>query len=128
MKIWISALLVLLILFAPGAALQAQGAELEEIFVFKATVETRNDTLHWEYNSPSAYEFHQGDTAFHDERAVKEVKEIYEKLQPEKGVSKEELAARLLKNGYADLERLDVRWQNDQGELHTWIWKKTPSS
>ncbi|RSL32950.1 hypothetical protein D7Z54_13075 [Salibacterium salarium] len=101
-----------------------EAASLKEIFLFRATVEADDGTYHWEYNSPDDFEYHAKGKVVHGTEAEGQVKEIYEQADLFEEVNKEALAKAFQQAGYEDMTRLDVRWQNGNGDLYTWLWEK----
>ncbi|WP_091271883.1 hypothetical protein [Alteribacillus persepolensis] len=105
----------------------AQG--LSEIFLFKATAETKDGAVyHWEYNSPNDFEYHEKGKAYHGDEAKDKVESIYHHAQVTKQTTDEELAEVFKNNGFSELQRLDVRWQDENGDLYTWLWQEAQTS
>ncbi|SFM16834.1 hypothetical protein [Salibacterium qingdaonense] len=102
----------------------AAAVSLQEVFLFQATAETEDGTyFHWEYNSPDSYEYHAQGRAWHGRKAQPHVEKLYEQTGISPESTKEELAEAFRGTELPPLERLDVRWQDEEGELHTWLWK-----
>ncbi|MGY4689226.1 hypothetical protein [Salibacterium sp. K-3] len=116
------------LLFAAGTS-SAEAASLQKIFLFQATAQTDKGTYyHWEYNSPDSYEYHADGSAWHGEQAQPHVEAIYEQTDISPSSTKEELAEAFRRTELPPLKRLDIRWQDSEGELHTWLWEKEPQS
>ncbi|MFB4163018.1 hypothetical protein ACE1TI_04065 [Alteribacillus sp. JSM 102045] len=122
MKISLAFLVVLLSLSFSAPMAEAQA--LSEIFLFKATAETEDGVYHWEYNSPNDFEYHVEGKAFHGEEAKDKVESVYSSAKVNKNVTDEELAESFINNGCEGLTRLDVRWQDENGDLYTWLWQE----
>lgn len=101
----------------------AEAKALSEIFLFKATAETEDGVYHWEYNSPNDFEYHMEGKAFHGEEAKEKVESVYQTANLNKNMTDEELAKAFKNKGYKELTRLDVRWQDENGDLYTWLWQ-----
>ncbi|SFQ06927.1 hypothetical protein [Salibacterium halotolerans] len=114
---------VFLILAAGSSS--AAAASLNEVFLFQATAETEDGTyFHWEYNSPDSYEYHAEGRAWHGRKARPHVEKLYEQTGISPSSTKEELAEVFQNTDLPPLKRLDVRWQDGEGELYTWLWEQ----
>lgn len=112
------------LLCIPFSSQTVEAQELHEIFLFKATAETEDGVYHWEYNSPNNFEYHVQGKAFHGDEAKDEVESIYHAANVNKNAKDVELAETFKEHGYDGLSRLDVRWQDKNGDLYTWIWQE----
>ncbi len=124
MTVKISLTFFVVMLSLPLSVQMAEAQALSEIFLFKATAETEDGVYHWEYNSPNDFEYHMEGRAFHGEEAKDKVESVYQTANLNKDVTDKELAEAFKNSGCEGLTRLDVRWQDENGDLYTWLWQE----
>ncbi|MDQ0298572.1 antirestriction protein [Salibacterium salarium] len=121
MKRWMLIFAVMISVAFPHVG---EAESLSEVFLFKATVEADDETYHWEYNSPDNFEYHVNGKALHGGKAKQQVEDMYEDISLSQDMDKEAIARAFRNAGYEDMSRIDVRWQDENGDLYTWLWDK----
>lgn len=91
---------------------------------FKASIVIDGQEIEWEYQNPNEYELEKGTTVVKGQNAQDEVQNLYDKLNIHEQSKVEELVSIMKDLGYENLEKLDVRWINQNEELFTWVWEK----
>ncbi|WP_240374614.1 hypothetical protein [Bacillus piscicola] len=90
--------------------------------MFKATAETEQGTFHWKYDA-GFFTYEENGELTNGKQAEQKVVGLYNQIKPYRHASKEELAAMVEGNMAASLQRLDVRWMDESGNLYTWLYK-----
>ncbi|MBU8905175.1 hypothetical protein [Desertibacillus haloalkaliphilus] len=118
-KTWIIVIGMVSFLLAPTVL----ATELMEHFSLRITV-VEDGTIHeWEYDSPEKYEYEVGERVIKDQRAKQEVENMAELLKISEDAEIEDMVTVLKAKRFQNLERLDVRWRNGEGDLYTWVWE-----
>lgn len=123
MKKWcmipIFLVLILMTLVSPASA---AGTELMTLFSIRITVVENGVEYEWEYDSPSQYEFEQGERVIKGTKAKEELEKILRILQLDEKEDVNNYVTRLKDSEFPELDRIDIRFMNGEGELYTWVW------
>jgi len=111
-----------MILTVSGTA-YASGVELVNSMSFKITIVENGIEHEWEYHNPDEYEYEKDRHVFKGNTVKKDVHHMFELLDVSEKADVNQMVSRLKKNGYENMERLDVRWINEKNELYTWVWQ-----
>ncbi|TLS39115.1 hypothetical protein [Pseudalkalibacillus caeni] len=118
-RIVLSATLACILL---SGASTGYATDLKNSFSFKMSVVNNGKEHEWEYNSPVDYEYENGDRVIKDQRALKEIENLYQRLNINEMTKVEEVVSILQRDGFNQLERVEIRWINSEGRLFTWNW------
>jgi hypothetical protein len=102
----------------------AHAAELENSLSLKVTVIENGIEYQWEYTNPDEYEYEHGNTIVKGDEGRRLVTKMfrYLNISPEATVKK--MVAKLKRDGHKQIQRLDVRWIDNNEKLYTWVWNK----
>ncbi|WP_088103817.1 hypothetical protein [Halalkalibacter urbisdiaboli] len=124
MKKWIISLLTIVFILLVGATGHAQPTELMEAFSLHITVHENNIEYEWEYDSPSDYQYTEGNQVIKGEEAKQKVEKMVEHLDFSEGSEVEQMVKVLKERYFPNLERLDIRYMNGDSKLYTWVWEE----
>jgi hypothetical protein len=102
----------------------AAGTELMTAFSVRITVIENDMEYEWEYDSPSHYEFEQGERVIKGAEAKEKVENVVRELKLHEEEDVKNYVSRLQKSSYPNIERLDIRYMNGDGKLYTWVWEE----
>ncbi|MFC0557930.1 hypothetical protein [Halalkalibacter alkalisediminis] len=111
--------LLMMVLVSPAIA---AGTELMTLFSIRITVIEKGIEYEWEYDSPSQYEFEKGDRVMKGPQAKEEMEKILRVLQLDEQEDVNNYVKRLKESHFPELDRIDIRFMNGEGELYTWVW------
>ncbi|MFC0473258.1 hypothetical protein ACFFHM_22840 [Halalkalibacter kiskunsagensis] len=124
MRKWnLFAILFFLFMFLFSGTGNAAGTELMTAFSVRITVVENGIEYEWEYDSPSHYEFEQGERVIKGAAAKEKVEQMVNDLKLDEEEEVEAFVSRLQKSSYPNIERLDIRYMNGEGKLYTWVWE-----
>ncbi|WP_078555483.1 hypothetical protein [Bacillus alkalicellulosilyticus] len=89
----------------------------------RITIIDKGMTYEWEYDNPNKYEYEIGEKVVKGTDAKKEVIRMISLLKLNENAEVEDMLECVQKQ-YQDIERLDVRMMNAEGQLFTWVWEK----
>ena len=110
-------------LFLPTVSFANADLDMLDSLSFKATIMIDGVETEWEYVNPAEYEWEKGNEVIKDEKAKQEVQKVFKKLNVNKNAKSEEMVKVFEEMGYTNIEKLDVRWIDRDGELYTWVWE-----
>jgi hypothetical protein len=110
-------------LVLPTLAFANDDLDMLDSSSFKATIIIDGVETEWEYVNPAEYEWEKGNEVIKDEKAKQEVQKVFKELSVDKNSKAEEMVKVFEKMGYKNIEKLDVRWIDRDGELYTWVWE-----
>ena len=122
MKKW---MIAIILLASIGLQQTTLASELMDKFAIRITVIANQVVYEWEYDSPNKYEFEKGDKIVRGSEAQNEVERMVSLLALKEGADVAEMVKILKKNGFEEIERLDIRMMNGEGKLFTWVWDKS---
>jgi hypothetical protein len=114
--------LLLIALSSPASA--AAGTELMSMFSIRITVVEDGIEYEWEYDSPNQYEFEQGEHVIKGAPAKEKMEQILQVLSLDEKEDVDQYVKRLKDSQYPNLDRVDIRYMNGEGDLYTWVWEK----
>lgn len=115
-------LLIVIFSFLLFATPSYAWAHINNSKLFKVTVITDGVKTTWEFEFPNEYEKKQGDKEIEGKSVRREMTQLFSELRISKDANVEEMVNVMKSKGFAPLERLDVRWINQDGRLYTWVW------
>ncbi|NEU29893.1 hypothetical protein GN156_03765 [bacterium LRH843] len=124
MKKWFISLAVVPFIVAGGSYEEAwaREAELHGSYV-RIMIEQDQMEYEWKYDSPNGYKFEAGEQVMKGKKAKKNVKEMLDILHLGEQSEVTELVSRV-KIYHPNMERLDIRYLNEEGRLFTWVWQQ----
>lgn len=102
--------------------IQGNALNLMESFFLKITVIENAMEHEWEYTSPGKYEYEKGNHVIKTPEAKEQMLSIVKTLNLSEKAEIKEMVEALKKEGFPEIERLDIRWMNKESKLYTWVW------
>ncbi|WP_227936605.1 hypothetical protein [Alkalihalobacillus deserti] len=112
--------LLLIVLVSP---VSASGTELMTLFSIRITVVENGVEYEWEYDSPSQYEYEQGERVIKGDEAKEKMENILRVLNLDEQEDVNHYVQRLKESQFPELDRIDIRFMNGEGKLYTWVWE-----
>lgn len=121
MKRWFIGLICLILLFLPSSISNASSI-LYEVFTIKVNINMNHIEYEWDYINPDKFKYEEGDRVVRGKIAEQKVRKMIRTLNLSKKAKVEEMVKSLKKNGFNNIDTLEIRLIDQNDELYTWVW------
>lgn len=115
-------LLTLIIAMLPFSI--AQASIIEHGLSLKVEIKMNHVNYEWSYINPDEYRYIKGNRIIKGKAAERKVEGLFSLLNLSEQANVEEMVAVLQKNGYKNIQSLDIRFINQKNQLYTWVWHR----
>ncbi|WP_100373759.1 NAD(P)/FAD-dependent oxidoreductase [Bacillus sp. FJAT-45037] len=112
-------ILIWMVMATPISAAHTMTAHSLRVTIIEGGV-----TYEYEYDNPSTYEFEYGNRVIRGEEAKVKVSEFITTIELEEESNIDEIVQKV-KRIYPKVEKIDIRYMNEEDRLITWVWNQS---